>query len=96
MRTTFVIQDEVQRYHWTQDSCSLHRVVIYTKCEETGKDLLVSSVCVISDDLEHDVAFVYATQKFVAQFLNEKCSQVESVHYFRMTHLGSTRTVRIL
>lgn len=78
---SYVIQDEVQGYHWTQDSCSLHPVVMYT-CEEPGKDLIVSSLCVISDDLEHDVGFVYETQKIVAQFLTEKFPQVQSVHYF--------------
>lgn len=78
---TYVIQDEVQGYHWTQDSCSLHPVVIYT-CNEQGKDLIVSSLCVISDDLEHDVGFVYETQRIVAQFLNDRFSRVQTLHYF--------------
>lgn len=54
---------------------------MYTR-EEPGKELVVSSLCVISDDLEHDVSFVYKTQKIVAQFLNNKFPQVQSVFYF--------------
>lgn len=77
---SYVIQDEVQGYHWTRDSCSLHPVVVYT-CNKEG-NLTVSSLCVVSDDLEHDVAFVYETQRIVVEFLKEKFPNVESVHYF--------------
>lgn len=77
---SYVIQDEVQGYHWTQDSCSLHPVVIYT-CDELS-NLTVSSLCVVSDDLEHDVAFVHETQRIVVEFLKVKFPQVESLHYF--------------
>lgn len=77
----YVIQDEVQSYQWTQNRCSLHPVVIYT-CAEPGNDLIISSLCAVSDDLEHYVVFVNKKQKVIAQFLNKKFFQVDSVHYF--------------
>ena len=39
-------------------------------------------VCVLSDDLQHDVVFVYETQKIVIQFLKNKFPHVKSLHYF--------------
>lgn len=62
----FVVQDEVQGYHWNNGSCTLHTVVIYYKKDQ---QLQAKSFCIISDDLEHDVALVYQTQKTVLNFL---------------------------
>lgn len=78
---SYVLQNEVQGYHWTNNSCSLHPVVIYTKQENT-EDLKVSSLCVVSDDLEHDVAFVHETQKVVSQFLKTNFPEVTNVIYY--------------
>lgn len=51
----FVLQNEVQSYHWSHLSCSVHPVVIYTRSEgETTKE---TSLCFISDDLKHDVGY---------------------------------------
>lgn len=57
----------MQDYNWKQDSCSLHPVVIYT-CEVSGKDLIISSLCIIIDDLEHNMFFVYEIQTIIAVF----------------------------
>lgn len=52
----FVVQDEVQSFHWTNLQCTLHPVVIYFK--ENG---IVNhkSYCIVSDDMTHDVNMVY-------------------------------------
>lgn len=78
---SFVIQNEAQGYHWTNSSCSLHAVVIYTRNTDTG-DLLVTNMCIVSDDLEHDVAFVHKTQKYVSEFLKNSCPEVTRVTYY--------------
>ena len=78
---SYVIQNEVQGYHWTQDSCSLHPVVIYTHSEYSG-DITVTNLCILSDDLEHDVAFVYETQKIVTQFLKDNFPMIKDINYF--------------
>ena len=56
----FVIQDEIQGFHWNQQSCTLHPIVIYYK-----KDNILSqkSICFILDDLNHDTCFVYEVMK---------------------------------
>ena len=52
----FMFQDEVQSYHWTQQSCTLSPVVVYFK-----KDGLLasSSLCFISHYLNHNTAFAH-------------------------------------
>ena len=52
---TFVIQDEIQGYHWSKQQCTLHPLVIYYK--ENG-ELKSMSLSIISDDLDHDAALV--------------------------------------
>ena len=47
---TFVVQDEIQSFHWTKLYCTFHPIVVYYK--ENGK-LAEKSFCFISDDL-HD------------------------------------------
>lgn len=78
---SFTIQDEVQGYHWTTDSCTLHSVVIHAKNAEGVTS--VSSLCFVSEDLTHDVSMVYETQKVsVTQIVKENYTSVSEVHYF--------------
>lgn len=72
--------------HWTRDSCSVHPVLIYTRCDDSG-NIVASSLCVLSDDLECDVAFMYETQKIVAQFLKDHFPNVNGL-------LDNTKTTR--
>ena len=53
---TFVIQDEIQGYHWSKQQCTLHPLVIYYK---ENSELKSMSLSIISDDLDHDAALVY-------------------------------------
>ena len=41
---TFVVQDEIQSFHWSKQYCTLHPVVVYYK--ENGK-LAQKSFCFI-------------------------------------------------
>ena len=57
---SFVVQDEVHRFHWNNLQCTLNPVVVYYK----GGDALQSvSYCIISDDNKHHVGMVYQVQK---------------------------------
>ncbi|XP_065063917.1 uncharacterized protein LOC135690326 [Rhopilema esculentum] len=77
----FVIQDEVQGYHWNQKQCTLHPVVIYYK--ENNGVIGSTSLCFLSDDLEHDVHFVYNVLKGTAHHIREMISMdIKVVHYF--------------
>lgn len=75
-----MIQDEVQGYHWTSDYyCTVHPVII-NMCVDQEK--IVSSHCVISDDLNHDVCIVYTIQETLLQFLKENFPNIIDVHYY--------------
>ncbi|XP_046689161.1 uncharacterized protein LOC124375086, partial [Homalodisca vitripennis] len=76
---SFVIQDEVQGYHWTSDSCTVHPVII-NMCVDEEK--IVSSHCVISDDLNHDVCMVYKIQETLLEYVKENYPNVTDVHYY--------------
>ena len=47
----YIVQDEIQGYHWNKDQCTLHPVVIYYR---EGNEVKHISLCILSDDLEHD------------------------------------------
>ncbi|KAJ4432757.1 hypothetical protein ANN_21395 [Periplaneta americana] len=78
---SFVVQDEAQGFHWNNGSCTLHTVVVYCKINQ---DLQSRSLCIISDDLDHDVALVYLTQKLVLDFLKSEFPEapLKHVEYF--------------
>ena len=53
----FTVQDEIQEYHWNNQKCSSHPIVLYY-CKENESDSVSTYICFISDDLKHDVNFV--------------------------------------
>ena len=75
----FVVQDEVQGFHWNNKQCSLHPVLIYYR-DDSG--LKHRSFCILSDDLNHDVPFVYEVQRLVLDELKLKFPHITKVEYF--------------
>ena len=75
----FVVQDEVQSFHWRNLQATLHPVVIYYKENEKLKHF---SYCVISDDIEHDVAMVYQVQNEVLKKVLADLPETKDVTYF--------------
>ena len=90
----FVIQNEVQSYHWCKDYCTVHCLVVYLK--NNNHDLVSSSFCIISDDLTHDIAFVWCSQKAICQFPNEKFPDLTKVKYFSDGCAGQYKNYKIL
>ena len=76
----FVIQDEVQSYHWSKKYCTLHPVVIYYLDPE-GK-LVHESFCIISDDLTHDNCFVHQLEKFIVSYIKQHLPHIKRFEYF--------------
>ena len=66
---SFLVQDEIQGYHWNKSQCSLHSVVVYIQSRD---NLVQSSLCILSEDLNHDVAFVYKVVKEIVDFYQER------------------------
>ena len=75
----FVIQNEVQGFHWKNFQCTLHPVVTYYQENDELKNI---SYCVISDDRKHDVALVYEVQKAILADLKWKLPGLSTVIYF--------------
>ncbi|XP_065679428.1 uncharacterized protein LOC136081787 isoform X1 [Hydra vulgaris] len=77
---TFVVQDEIQSYHWNTQQCSLHPLVIYYK-DDKGV-LKHISYCFISDDITHDVTYVYKIFQLIIPILKTKFSNLSKLHLF--------------
>lgn len=76
----FVLQNEVQSYHWSHLSCSLHPTVIFSR---TSNGLLKETpLCFISDDLNHDVPFVYCIQQKTTDLIKTQFPHINRVEYF--------------
>ena len=75
----FVVQDEIHGFHWNKLGSSLHSVVVYYKDGESLKGL---SICIISDDMEHDTCFVYQVQKTALELVRHKLPHLQHVEYF--------------
>ena len=76
---TFVVQDEVQSFHWSKQYCTLHPVVLYYKEDDK---LQHRSFCFLSDDLEHDTCFVHEIQGKVTCYIRQDLPDVDNVEYF--------------
>ena len=75
----FVVQDEVQSFHWSKMYCTVHPVVIYYR---DGDALQHRSFCFISDDLDHDTNFVYQMPKELMQVVIAEFPNVKTLEYF--------------
>ena len=81
----FIVQDEIQGYHWNKDQCTLHSIVIYFKSGES--ELKANSLCFISDDVDHDTCFVYEIQKHITKSIREEFARcVKYTLLFRWLH----------
>ena len=76
----FLIQDEIQSYHWSKEYCTLHPLVLYY----LGPDgsLQHESFCFISDDNTHDTSFVYKLQSMFINHLKLNHPNINKLFYF--------------
>ena len=75
----FIVQDEVQGFHWNKSQCTLHPVVLYTK---ENQDLVSESLCFISDDLDHDVGLVYFIIQETVKYIKAQKTNFNRIEYF--------------
>ena len=75
----YIVQDEIQSYHWCKNGCTLHPVVIYYKSQG---QLQHKSFCYMSDDRNHDTCFVYEVQKRLTSYIKTNLPRIEKLHYF--------------
>ena len=78
---SFIVQDEIQGYHWNNQQCSLHPIVLYYR-KENESGLVSTSICFISDDLKH-VNFAYKVMNHTIKYTCDNITEALSkVHYF--------------
>ena len=76
----FLVRDEVKSYYWSSQQYTLHPVVIYYK---HVNQVVEQSLCIISDDLTHNVSFVCKLMSESINFIKQKFNpEIEKVHYF--------------
>lgn len=76
----FVVQDEIQSYHWAKDSCTLHPIVLYHK--DLEGNLHSKSFCFISEDRLHDTCFVYEIQRLLTNHIKSNFPLITKMFYF--------------
>ena len=75
----FIVQDEIQSCQWSKESCTLHPVVMYALRNNTLQSF---SYCFVSDDLEHDTAFVYYLQSVLSENIKVSFPHLNHIVYF--------------
>ena len=91
-RYSFLVQDEIQGYHWNKSQCSLRPVAVYISSSD---NLVEFSLCILSEDLNHDVTFVYIVIKETVVFIKKELNPtVKTIHYFSWQ--PNIKTVSIL
>ena len=76
---SILVQDEIQGYHWNKSQCSLRPVVVYIRFSD---NLVASSLCILPEDLNHGVAFVYKVIKETVDFIRKELNSVKIIHHF--------------
>ena len=76
----YIVQDEVQGYHWNKDQCTLHPVVIYYKNHQN--QLVHTSICIVSDDLDQDTSFVHKLQRLLCNSIQDALPQIKHIEYW--------------
>ena len=76
----FLVQDEIQSYHWSKEYCTLHPLVVYFI--DGDGNIQHNSLCFISDDNNHDTNFVYKIQTILVDYLKENLPIMDKIYYF--------------
>ena len=78
---SFVVQDEVQSFHWNNSSATVHPFVCYYWEKENLKSLCY---IIISENTQHDTIAVHLFQGKLVEFLSQKCGgkKPQKIFYF--------------
>jgi hypothetical protein len=74
---SFVIQDEIQAYHWSNKQCTLHPFSIYFK---DANGLQTVSLVVVAESLQHNIVSVHLFQTKL--FALEKFHAIAKIYFF--------------
>ena len=78
---SFILQDEVQSFHWNNSQATIHPFVIYFK--NADHTLSHISYVIISDCLSHDTTAVHLYQQHLMQYMKRKFQRKpKHIYYF--------------
>ena len=71
---SYVIQNEIQGFHWTNKYCTVHTCVCYFKVKNANGELETQhkSYCFLSEEVVHNVPMVHAFQSRLMSLLKDK------------------------
>ena len=76
----FLVQDEIQSYHWSKEYCTLHPLVVYFI--DGDGNIQHNSLCFIFDDNNNqDTNFIYKIQTILVDYLKEKLPLLDKIFY---------------
>lgn len=75
----YVIQSEIQAYHWVKKQCTLHPFSIYYK---EGDILKTISLVIVAESLEHNIVSVHLFQTKLFTFLTDKFGNIGKIYFF--------------
>ena len=73
----YMVQDEVQSFHWNNMQCTLHPIVLYYL--GTDGNVEHSLVYVLSDDNNHDTCFIHEVQRHTLQYIKLKFPNIKFI-----------------
>ena len=76
----FMVQNEIQSFHWNNQQCTLHPAVVYYI--NVDNKLEVKSFTFISKDLTHDTPFVYDVQCRIMEYIKQNLPLIRKIIYF--------------
>ena len=75
----YLIQEEIQSFHWSKEYSTLYPQVIYYK--DADGNLQHYSLCFISDGNTHDTSFVHKIQTLLVKFLKQRLANFTNIYY---------------
>lgn len=76
---SFIIQDEIQGFHWENSQCTVHPFVMYYKNEQ---EILCKSFCFLSPDTKHSTTMVYTFLCTLIPHIKSLFPKLTKIHYF--------------
>lgn len=77
---SFIVQDAIQSFHWSNDQCTIHPFCLYYRDEENN--VKNQSIIVIAESLKHDVVAVHLMQRKLIDFIQTEYAAVENLIFF--------------
>lgn len=77
---SFVIQDAIQSFHWSNDQATVHPFCLYYK--DADNIIQCKSIIVIGESLKHDINAVHLFQRKVLDFIRVNYTNVTDLLFF--------------